>query len=369
MSTKYEISKKKSNKEKKTTELLASFVISNDTSYWIFVLTEINWEDLKKNFMKKELYITSFGKHPIKQNDIVLLYQKHTSNLRLHGFVGACQIMKNIGENNIGVTIFKDFNMAKYISSISAVELFNEPYKTSTIDHMLKIECSNSGDFTTATAFNSKYTKEKSTFLQLSNILGHSLLKNLISLSDNEVDLISKDNKSTKTKLSRNEKKSDNFNDAPYSSSESEFENDEPYYSSDSDSNLENEYDTHNDVRVVIGHIPILFEPCNEFDWNKDEYMTTKSFKKHFLNCNKCIKTDNNECNIFPFVKNSILHCTDMKDDKQISACLEYYHNQKICKFELEGNDRKNDHIYIFRLLCKNSEENHMYHNQIIVMW
>lgn len=334
-------------------------LVDNTTSYWIIVLTEINWEDLRRNLERKVLFITTFGKHPVKKKDIVLIYQKHTINAQLHGFVGFCQIAENFGLNNKGVVIFKDQNMAKHISSLLIAEYFKEPYKTTIIDHILKTECSEYGCYSTASAFNAKYTKEKTTFIQLPTVLGYSLLKNLVALSDNQVDLTSKNT----NKLSRNETSDDDNDDAPYSSSESEFDEEE-VYSTDSDES-EDDFFNNNDVRVIIGHIPILMEPCNEFDWNKDEFMTVKSFKKHFLNCKKCIKTDNNECNVCPFVQDSVIKCIDVTDEKAIEECLDYYYNGKICKFELVGDDRKKHHMYIYRILSKH----HHYHNAILVMW
>ena len=160
------------------------------------------------------------------------------------------------------------------------------------------------------------------------------------------------------------ETKEDNFDDPPNSSSESEFDS-EPPYSSDSDLDSDYDYNNNDDVRIVIGHIPILMEPCNEFDWNMDEFMTIKSFKKHFLTCKKCIKTDNNECSVYPFVQNCLIHCDNMTDEKQIDGCFEYYHNGTPCKFELVGNDRNNNHMYVFRISLKH----HIYHNTILVMW
>lgn len=339
----------------------STITVNKHVSYWIFVLSEINWEDLKKNFSKNIFYITSFGKHEFDKNDVIFIFQKHTINLKLHGFVAICQIKDNLLDNDLEIVIFKDSNMAKYISSISALELFNTPLKIYQIESTLKSECG-AGEFTTTSTFYSKYTKDKSVFIKLPFCLGYSLLKNLIALSDDEIDTNSKNSKSSKSsKLSRNEKKDDDFTETPYSSSESEFD-DEPYYSSDESDTCESPND---DVRVVIGHIPILMIPCAGFEWNSDEFMTIKNFKKHFLECKKCDKIDNNNCSSYNFIQKSLLHCSDLMEVQNIDAYLEYYHEGKICKFELIGKDREYDHAYIFRILSKH----HIYHNCVLIMW
>lgn len=348
------------------TEHFSTIIVNEKVSYWIITLSEINWEDLKKHFLKGTFFITTFEKHNLKKNDVILIFQKHSINLKSHGFVAICQIKANIGKNELNINIFKDINMAKFISSISSLELFNEPLKYSKIESMLKKDCKNTNDFCTSAVFGSKYTKQKSVFFQLPNKLGYSLVKNLIALSDGEIEIGSTGSKN----ISKNEKKGEIFDDPPYSSSEEEVD-DEPPYSSDSensdDSTNDSMYDiaNENDVRVVIGHIPILMIPCNLFEWSNDEYVTIKNFKKHFLECENCDKTDNNNCNIYPFVKNSLVHCTDITDENMIDSYLDYYHKEKICKFELVGNDKKNDHIYVFRILAKR----HIYHNTILIMW
>lgn len=346
---------------KQITETFSTIIVNLSSLYWIFVLSEINWEDLKRKFFKNTFYITSFGKHTFKKSDVILIFQKHSTNTKMCGFVAICQIKDNLGENYLDIVIFKDLNMAKYISSISALEVFNTPLKVSQIDTILKADCK---DFTTAVAFNAKYTKNKSLFTMLPTQLGYYLLKNLIALSDGTLDLSSKIKPGQKKKIEKSIcSSSDTKMTETIETTEEDDKWDEiPAYSSDS---TESETDSDSDIKVVIGHIPILMIPCHTFDWNVDEYMTIKSFKKHFLECNKCDKTDNNNCNVYPFAQNCIIHCTDLKEDKAINSYLEYYHEEKICRFELLGKDKKNNHMYVFRILSKH----HVYHNTLLVMW
>jgi len=96
------------NKQKIT---YSTITVDNSTQYWIIILSEINWEDLRKHFMSNTFFLTSFKEHEFKEKDVVLIYQKHSLNARLHGFVSICQIKENIGVNRSGTFIFKDKNM------------------------------------------------------------------------------------------------------------------------------------------------------------------------------------------------------------------------------------------------------------------
>lgn len=352
-------------------ETFSTITVDKNISYWMFVLSDINWEDLKKNLMKDVFYITSFGLQELKSNDIVFVYQKHTTNLKLHGFVCVFQIDKNIGLNKMNIKIFKDVNMSKYISSIIAIELFTEPYKISSIEHILKKECPNV--FTSYTSFNLKYTKNKSVFMPIDKSLGYSLLKNLFALSDNQIELKSANSSKSKQSNKKSDKKSVTTNQSKPSVYKSEQsiqseQSSDCYSTEDYTSDTESDYDDYennDDVRVVIGHVPILMEPCNNFTWSKEEYMTIKNFKSHLLNCKKCNKIDNNDTSIYNYINNSVIHCSEMKNEEEIESCLKYYYNCSTCKFELIGNDRKNDHIYIFRIVSKH----HIYHNCLLIMW
>lgn len=357
---------------KKQYETFSTIVVDKFVKYWLFVLSEMNWEDLKRNISKNVFYITSYGKHEFKSKDVVLIFQKHSTNPKLHGFVAIIQIKENLGENKLNklnITIFKDINMSKYISSMSALELFEIPYKISQIEHILKNECPS--DFKNSSGFTTKYTKEKSIFINLSNKLGYSLLKNLMALSDQKIDQIDLTSKSSKKSSTSSKSVSESELELELESESDDTDDtddtdntDTSYYSSSSESNYESESDD-DDIRVVIGHEPILMIPCNEFEWCENEFMRIKKFKKHFLECKKCDKIDNNNCNVYPFVNNCIIHCDDMNDITQIDSCLKYYHEGKICKFELEGKDKKDNHMYVFRILSKH----HVYHNTILVMW
>jgi hypothetical protein len=156
------------------------------------------------------------------------------------------------------------------------------------------------------------------------------------------------------------------------SESESEGEESESFFNTDcSDCSSENDEDEwyndfdNDDIRVVCGHIPILMTPCKQFTWNKYEFLVIKEFKDHFQNCTKCNKTDNNCVSIYKDFESYKFHYDEISDPDKIDELLDDYWNCKEKKFELEGEDRKYNHVHVHMFLTKL----HDYDKSILVEW
>jgi|SaaInlStandDraft_6_1057023.scaffolds.fasta_scaffold10662_2 hypothetical protein len=337
-------------------EKIENFIINKNTFFWIYVLNEMNWKSLKRSFERNIFYVSTYTKYDVHENDVILIFQRHTTNLREHGFVSICQINSIFTENKT-TSIFKDINLNKFSCKLKALELFNEPYKMTKIENVLKTQCSKEY-FKSASTFNSKYTQHKSEMMRIPATLGYNIIKNFINYSNGglNIDLVSKSD----TSQCNND---DNNGDDNYSSNDSDGSDEETIFSSDGSTEYSDS--DNDDIKVVLGHIPIIMDPCNSFDWNDHEFIVKKNFLKHFKTCSKCNKTNNNNCDIYPFLEKSILHFETMSDEDQITQCLSYYYNLENCVFEYEGKNKLNNHIHIFRIVLRG----HIYHGCIFVMW
>jgi hypothetical protein len=340
---------------------IGNFVIKRDTCFWIFVLSEINWTDLKVNFDKESYFISSFTCPKVKEGDVILVYLQHSSNKLLHGIVSMCQLGTNLELNTLNIKLFRDINMNKYICKIKVLESFDEPYKISQLE---KLMVSQYKSFKSANAFKAKYVKDKSVFCPVDRLIGTAFVKVLINMLD---DIDSVGNKSTSSNYIDKSTKSNSE-----SESESEGEESESFFNTDcSDCSSENDEDEwyndfdNDDIRVVCGHIPILMTPCKQFTWNKYEFLVIKEFKDHFQNCTKCNKTDNNCVSIYKDFESYKFHYDEISDPDKIDELLDDYWNCKEKKFELEGEDRKYNHVHVHMFLTKL----HDYDKSILVEW
>ena len=121
------------------------------------------------------------------------------------------------------------------------------------------------------------------------------------------------------------------------------------------------------DILHKVGHIPILMIPCDKFNNNikKTKWSENDIFMDHFLKCEKCDKIDNNNINIINFLNQSKIHYDEISDEDDIDEYLYYYHNLKSYIFTLMNDDKKYDHIYIYKVNCKG----HTYHKCILILY
>jgi hypothetical protein len=322
-------------------------VIHSTTEYWFYMVTEDTWDQITNNFSKNKYILSSYYEEKVSKNDIILIYKKH-SPLKT-GFVCICQASSNMKINSENTRIFKDKNMNKFCFVASSITQFNQIYRLTQIDTKLKTSYK---DFKIE-SFRKNYIKNQTTFIKIISSLGRALVEVLIHLSDTEKP---QDIVSTKSKSESDE--SDDTDDT-----------DESDESDDTDSESESESESESDdVLITTGHIPILMIPCPDFEWQKDNNkITIDNFKKHYKSCDKCDKTDNNNCAIYPYLidKNAKIICEEITDYDDIELYANHYWNLENYKFELEGDEKKHNHVHIFRI----NSRDHMYHKCIMIVW
>lgn len=352
---------------------IGNFKITKETNFWIYLISELNWTDLCKNYSKDIFLISSYEIKNVKKGDIILIFQKPSINVKLHGFVSICQIGSDLKENKENKKIFRDINMNRFFCKIDMLENFSVPHKISQLATFIKKKCNN---FTTANGFSIKYTSDKcerAIFYILPKDIAFGIVEVLINLTDEKSESEKSENiKHNSIKNNYNNSDADISSDSS-DSSDGDISSD----NSDSDSDIDSDIDSddsycksdNDDVRVVHGHIPILMIPCSDFNWSKSNEMTIKNFKTHFFNCAKCDKTDNNNCSFAVFFnkneKRCKIHCEEIIDDDQIDEKLENYYNLTLQKYELTGKSRKYEHIYLYRFVSRS----HVYHRSILIMW
>lgn len=330
---------------------IGDFMVKKSTMFWLLVLQENGWQDLRTSYDRDLHYISSYMNPNIKAGDIILVYQQHTTNKMAHGFVSVCQIRSDLEENKNKIKVFRDQNMNRYCSKLKVLHNFDNPYKILQMEPLIIKHCKN---IKSATAFKTKYIKEPNSFIQIDKPVGIGLMKIMLELQDEIEALKSNDGSSRKSGKSNNTHESE-------SEEEDDYDEDSDYESEEED---ESDSDSE-DIRVAVGHIPIIMCPCKNFNWTDDEFMTLKNFKNHFINCKKCDKTDNNNCSIYQNFDTYKFHCEELLDDDEIDEKLQNYYSCKRSTYELEGEDKKYDHIYVYKI---NSKE-HIYHRALLIIW
>jgi hypothetical protein len=314
-----------------TEENIGEIQIYKHTSYWIYRIEENFWDQLVNNFNRKKFYLSSFKTNLVKKDDVVLIFKTNKSPQKT-GFVCICQISSDIQHNTDNIKIFGDKNMNKFYSELNSVFLLDDHIKLSDLKDKivgLKYQTfrrTNIGD-------NTMFVKLQS---HLAIDIIHELTANIDECTEDLSDEIL-----------------DNTNE--------EYEEEE----NDDESVASHMSDGSNDVEVRMGHIPILFEPCNNFNWDNDMNVRIKNFKNHFSQCSKCQQTDNNEVTVISKFDKSQFYCADIKDENAINKYLEYYQNLKRWKIELIDDDKKYDHVIIYRV----NDRSNLYHGCCIVLW
>ena len=298
--------------------------IHENTLYWTYHIQNIFWNKLNANFNRKLFYISSYKKYPIKKNDIVLIYNTHTTKNK-SGFICACQVDESMTNNNKSIHIFDDKNMNKFYVPLSKIFITNESVKLSQIHK--KINTFN------IQSFRSKYISNNTVLTKIPTCVGNDLL----SIFIDNLDPTSIDSNDESSVLSVNSQ----------------------------ESICSNATECSDDAEIRIGHVPILFEPCFDFCWNKNSSLLIKEFKKHYFTCRKCITTNNNNTIFSKYLNSAEIMCCEIKDIHKVNKLLTYYYDSKQYQIELIDDDKKYDHIIIHTI----NNRSHVYHKCILILW
>jgi len=236
------------------------------------------------------------------------------------------------------------------------------------------------------TKINNKEIKKDNIKSKLSDIDNK---KNSLSLSNNKKNSLSKNSNSSddntkNSSLSNNKKnslsKNSNSSDGNKKNSLSEISNKNSISKNtkyDTDSNEKDKKklinkDSEND-NIRIAMIPIMICPCVKFaipdvkNYYKKEDRETivKYFKKHYLNCNDCDITNNNNKELsFYFEKADFDYDESDKYDKEIDDEIDSYQN---CIPMFPDDDSKESVTPIIKIKYINKES--CYRHCLLILW
>ena len=299
--------------------------------FHIYTITESVWNHLCRLYAKKDYYFSCFKNYIVKSNDHIIFYQK-SDNPAKRGFVGMCQTESDLQLNVKKIKIFNDINLNTFYCTVKNVTLFYTVIKISNINNDLKKQTTS---YKSLQSFSCKYLKKIEEFTTLPLDIGKKIINILIDA--NKLDLSVKD-------------VSDNSSNSSDSSS------------NESDDESVDESVDESDEYLIKGHIPILFEPCKKFIWDGD---IIKNFKYHYIECEKCIKTDNNDIQIIKQLNKSIYLIKKIKDIDEIEKYCNNYYNLTKCYYEVSDKLKDKNCINLLKII--NYE--HVYNKCILILW
>lgn len=335
----------------------ATIIVYSKTKFWLYKLQDTQWDHLLSLFNKKKFYVSSFKDYKIKQNDVIIIYHK-SNNFKKCGFVAICQTLTDMKHNSNGIKIFIDTNMNKFYCELSIASTFNVPQRISQIENHLKLNCKSFS----LTTFKSKYISSEYAFCNIPEDIGSELI-NVLSQENNLQSEKKEDNFKKKIESDSDSKlESELESENSFENSSDSSEDDSKSYIDQSESSSD---ESNDDILVVKGHIPIMMIPCADFVWDSDSEISLKNFKKHYNTCSICEKTDNNNISLTQILENAEIYCRELKNEERLEEYLEHYYELRNYKFEVIDEDKKYNHVYIYRI----NQRGHIYHKCILIIW
>lgn len=297
-------------------------ITSSKDIFWIYKMSK-NLVEQFENF--PEMVLTSFQNYNIKKKDIILLYQKEKIK---NGFIGICRASDNQALNK-NIKLFKDENLNKYMIKLNFATIFDQPIKLEKIFEFIRMDING---YKNMSSFRITYLKDMDCVTKLDyngnkivdKLFELTLLNNVIESVENKKKNLKKEqtksvvnNKKTKNNVNKivsiNKKllkknnikliddiKNSDDDTISISSSNKELELSD---------NLELESEKNNK-----GLIPILIVPCDNFKFPiKDQ---KKYFKNHYLNCNNCDITNNNNLELSSVIDDAYIEIVTIIDEK-----------------------------------------------------
>jgi hypothetical protein len=287
-------------------EQIGDITVTPDTQYWTYIINGKSWEKLLEYIQETDApYIMSFKKADIVKGDIICVYVTKSKNSCV-GYIAIIQAHKNITENkDKKIKIFKDDVANKFCVKIRVFTLLQKVFGMNTISGYL------TGDpyFKSVNGFRSKYIKGDLMFVKMPVSIGKKIVTGLYKLSDNYEETSIKEEQEKTEKKQKQGKKDEKKKTIVYVVKKNNNISSDDYSVDDFDI-VENTSDTDCDLLecvslekndTVAPMIPILFDPCDNFRWH-DECNNDKDFirefKKHYVKCKDCKRTNNNEKDI-----------------------------------------------------------------------
>ena len=151
-------------------------IITKKTKYWLYILTDIQWDIINNNLKSNNMYISAYSKRNIGKNDIILFYIKRKKGY--NGFIGIGQTETDMTENTDNVVVYRDNNLNRYIIKLSSITLHNDIQRLSNFNDII-VE-SDIG-IKSSTHFAMKYLRGECIFKEIPKQVGIVLTKDLLT--------------------------------------------------------------------------------------------------------------------------------------------------------------------------------------------
>jgi hypothetical protein len=287
--------------------------ISKNNNFWVYVLTEVQYNYLCKNFDKDNTYISAYENKNIVKDDIIIFYIKRKG--KKNGFIGISNVLTDMKENN-KYNIFKDKNLNKYYTELDSILLLDDVYNIKLFDDIIKDNMNISFK-----AFARRYLCGECSLNTIDSNVGYFITKKI-----NEM-LVEVDEFNTKI-----EENTSIITDE-------EIENiNEIEYVEDIKTNIINKKENNK----LVSNIPILLLTCDMLKNNlilcDDEKDKISLILKHYKYCDKCDITNNNSRE---------LHMTLFQKDIEITYTDDEYMDTLLAYISLENYPLNVDNNYI----------------------
>lgn len=266
--------------------------INKKTKYWIYILTDIQWNIINNNIRLNIMYLSAYSKKHINRNDIIIFYIKNRTGH--NGFIGIGQTDTCMDKNTENISVYNDNNLNRYIIHLKSIKLHNNILRLRSFENTVFSICN---DIKSSSYFAMKYLKGDCIFRDIPNHFGFNLTKNILTHNSEPIQ--------------------NNHIDALYS------ENQETPDNSNYNSEI---YDT-KDYKI-INNIPIMLLTCDKL---KTDTKTTDSISKkisiiikHYKYCSECDITNNNTTELHMTLNK--IHIKSIKyTTTEYDLCLESY--------------------------------------------
>ena len=336
-------------------------------NYWIFVQNFDNWK-LYEKFVKspdnKLLLFFSNNDVNIEIKDIVIIYVRI---LGFSGFYGYVKISSEIMFNDTFRKVIKydNENAYKFYCELKCVNIFKTfcGRKMMNDDVLIKfytLQSRTKNKDTRIIKINNEYGEgfmncfENVSYASYYYKNGEKVFKNVNKneeIKEKEKEEEEKDKKIKKDKEKDKEKDKDK-------EEEKDEKEDEKEEKEEKDKEDEKEDEEIKEKKKINAYIPILLSPCEkllEYEEENDKKVVKKIIK-HYLNCKKCDRTNNNKIEITNLLFEKKVSLKILDDTELIDEYLEYYltntkkeTGKKIVIYKIEdySHDNNNDFLII----------------------
>ncbi|VBB18498.1 hypothetical protein YASMINEVIRUS_961 [Yasminevirus sp. GU-2018] len=175
----------KSHNAKKSDILYESKVdgltVSQKCNFWLHIVSKDQWESIKANTEKGNLYLGSYSGRPIKSDDVILFYMKDLKG-KPSGFVAVGQVCKDMEVNKTNKRVYADKNLNRFITELSVISILHDMCKMKDLNDAIG---SANTPITSSTRFSLSLLRGEGVFVEVPyKQLGLAIVKELIAIND-----------------------------------------------------------------------------------------------------------------------------------------------------------------------------------------